>query len=218
MKIQNRSWWSVIAAVLAGLTAVCGRATAAESNLNFQDPAVSLWEGGVGEGFRKGTHEVDASVAFGLGMPILGSQGHHHWVLGMIDFGWMFSRVVAKDHWYRGNWELIGEAFGGFQYHPEHAYLGGVAPLVRYNFATGTRWVPFVNAGAGVTWTDIRDGDLSTKFEFNLQIGAGVHYFLKDNLSLDIQYRFIHISDAGISTPNLGVNDSNLVLGASWFF
>ncbi len=207
---------ALLFALCTAVTTVHGaEATTAETP---DSTRVSLWEGEVGDGFRKGAHEVDLSVAAGLGMPILGSKERHQWVLGVADYGWVFSDVVAKDHWYQGNWELLGDLFGGIQYHPDHAFLVGVAPLLRYNFATGTRWVPFVNAGAGVTATDIRDGDLSTKFEFNLQIGAGVHYFLKDNLALTLQYRFLHISDAGISSPNLGVNDSNVVLGASWFF
>jgi len=193
-----------------------------EADLNteqgFNPPPVSLWEGAVGEGFRKGTHELNLSAAAGLGMPIFGSKETHHWVLGVIEYGWMFSGVVAKDHWYQGNWELVGNMFGGIQYTPNHAYLYGVAPLLRYNFVTGTRWVPFFNAGAGVTGTNIRDGDLSNKFEFNLQIGAGVRYFFRDNLALNVQYRFLHLSDAGITSPNLGVNDSNIMLGASWFF
>lgn len=187
-----------------------------QSGLNAA-PA-SLWAGGIGDGFRKGANELSASAAAGWGFPVFGSREHHHWVLGFVEYGWMLSDVRAEDHWYRGNWELMGDLFGGFQYHPDHAYVFGGAPLLRYNFATGTRWVPFINAGAGVTGTDIRDGDLSTKFEFNLQFGGGVRYFLKDNLSVDLQYRFIHLSNAGMDVPNLGVNSSTLMLGGSWFF
>lgn len=181
-------------------------------------PPPSLWQAGVGEGFNRGAKRVSLSGGVGFGSPIFGSKGHHDWGLGILAFGWTFSDVQGKEHWYRGNWELAGELFGGMQYHPDHAYLVGVAPLLRYNFATGTRFVPFFNLGAGVTSTDIRDGDLSTKFEFNLQYGIGTHYFLKDNLALTLQYRFIHLSNAGLSSPNLGVNNNTITIGLSWFF
>ncbi len=194
-------------------------ATASENKFGWDPPPVSLWEDGkVGDGFRKGAHELSASAAVGLGMPIFGSQQHHNWVLGFFEYGWVFSDVVAKGEFCQGNWELIGDLFGGFQYHPDHAFVVAVAPLVRYNFATGTRWVPFVNAGAGLSLTDIRDGDLSTRFEFNLQFGGGARYFLKENLSFDVQCRFIHLSNAGMQVPNLGLNNATLMLGASWFY
>jgi hypothetical protein len=75
-----------------------------------------------------------------------------------------------------------------------------------------------VDLGAGVTATDIRSGDISTTFEFNLQAGAGAHYFVAKNLALTAQARFIHFSNAGIKFPNLGVNTITGLIGVSWFF
>ena len=190
--------------------------TAQEPSESLFEKAPSLWDAGVGEGFQKGTTELCLSVGAGYG--ILGNGAHHDWLLGAIDYGWMFTGVVAKDRWFRGNWELLGSLFGGAQFHPEAAYLVGLTPLLRYNFATGSRWMPFVNAGAGVTATDIRDGDLSTTFEFNLQFGAGVRLLLRDNLALTLQYRFIHLSNAGIEEPNDAVNNSSVLLGLNWLF
>jgi lipid A 3-O-deacylase len=72
--------------------------------------------------------------------------------------------------------------------------------------------------GAGATATDIRNGDLSTTFEFNLQAGVGTAFFLQKDLAATFQYRFIHLSNAGIQFPNLGVNNSTFLLRLSWFF
>ena len=118
----------------------------------------------------------------------------------------------------RGNWELLADLFGGYQFHPEGVYFAGLSPHLRYNFATRTRFVPFVDVGAGATATDIREPDLSTTFEFNLQGGGGTHYFLRDDLALTFQWRFIHLSNAGIKYTNLGVNNSTFLLGLSWFW
>ncbi len=177
-----------------------------------------IWEAGVGEGFKKGAMEFGLAAGPGLGMAVLTSPQAHDWVLGTAQIGWMISRTLAPEHWYRGNFEFLVEGFGAWQYRPDDAYAVGAAPMLRYNLAAGHRWVPFVDFGAGVTATDIRNGDLSTTFEFNLQSGVGVHYFLKDNLSLSVQYRFVHLSNAGIEFPNLGVNTSNFLIGVSWFF
>jgi hypothetical protein len=177
----------------------------------------SLWRAGVGEGFRSGAHELDAIAGAGWGVRILENHAHD-WAMGAVDYGWVFTDVVADDHWFRGNWELIGELFGGCQYRPEGAYFIGAGPHLRYDFAAGHRWVPFVDLGAGVTATDIRSGDISTTFEFNLQGGAGAHFFLRDNLALTVQARFIHFSNAGMKFPNLGVNALTGLIGVSWFF
>jgi len=78
--------------------------------------------------------------------------------------------------------------------------------------------VPFVNLGAGLSLTDIRGVDLSTAFEFNDQIGAGVHYFLSEDSAVTLQYRWFHLSNAGIRLPNNGTNMQMVVLGMNGFF
>lgn len=187
-----------------------------QSQLTYSSKT-SIWRNGPGEGFRAGAHELDAVAGAGFGVRIL-EYHTHDWGMGALDYGWVFTDVVADDHWYRGNWELIGEVFGGVQYRPDEAYFVGGGPHLRYDFAPGHRWVPFLDLGAGATATDIRSGDISTTFEFNLQAGAGAHYFFRDNLALTFQARFIHFSNAGIKFPNLGVNTLTGLIGVSWFF
>jgi hypothetical protein len=78
----------------------------------------------------------------------------------------MWGGVKGKDHWYRGNWEVRGELFGGAQFSPENDWLVGLTPHLRYNFATGTRWIPFIDAGSGVMATSIGLPDLSGTLQF----------------------------------------------------
>ena len=89
---------------------------------------------------------------------------------------------------------------------------------MRYNFATGTRWIPFFDAGAGVTATGIAHPDLGGTFEFNLQPGFGMHWFVRDNLALTGEVKYLHMSCAGIDKPNLGLNDVIGWIGLTWFF
>jgi hypothetical protein len=164
------------------------------------------------------THELNLSLGVGLGMEILGTRERHNWWFGTVQYGWPLDGMNGKEQWYHGRWELLAQLFGGVQYRPSRAYFIGTGPLLRYNFATGHRLVPFVNAGAGFTATDIRDGDLSTTFEFNLQVGGGIRWFLRDNLALTAQYLFVHLSNASMDSPNLGVNNSTFLGGVSFFF
>lgn|SRR5581483_902526 len=188
------------------------------SQLTSPPPDKSLWAGDVGDGFQRGAHELGLTAGFGLGMAAFGSSQAHDLALGTLNYGWMLTGVLGEDHWYRGNVELLGQVFGGEQVNPRRAWVAEGAALLRYNFATGTPCVPFAQLGAGAGGTDIGGPDLSTTFEFNVQGGLGVHYFFRRNAALTFQYRLLHLSNARIRSPNLGVNVNMFEAGVSWFF
>ena len=188
------------------------------SGLMFNPPPGGIWKNGVGEGFKSAVQSISLSTGAGYGLKIFGSEQNHDLALASLSYGYMLGSVVGEDHWYRGNWEFRGELFGGEQFSPRNDWLVGLTPHLRYNFATGTRWIPYVDGGAGVTATSIGPPDLSHTFEFNLQAAAGVRWFLKDNLALSIEARYLHLSCASMYSPNLGLNNVNGMLGISWFF
>jgi hypothetical protein len=178
----------------------------------------TIWADTPGNGFARGAQQLTLSAGAGFGMKVITSRETHDWWLSSLEYGWVFTDLVGRDHWYRGNWELLAQLFGGQQFYPDTDYVIGGGPLFRYNFATGHRWTPFIDLGGGVAATSIRDEDLSTTFEFNLQGGAGSHFFIRDNLAFTLQYRFIHLSNAGIKFPNTGLNTSTFLAGITWFF
>lgn len=178
----------------------------------------SVWENGVGEGFRASAQSVSLSVGATGGLAIFGGRQSHDLALASLSYGHMLSHVLAEGHWYRGNPELRVETFTGAQFSPETQWFVGLTPHLRYNFATGTRWIPYFDAGAGVTATGIRPPDLGGTFEFNLQVNGGIHWFVKDNLALTLEAGIYHWSDAGINKSNLGVNGIKGLLGLTFFF
>ncbi len=181
--------------------------------------AEQIWKNGVGAGFVQGTHELDLSVVAAFGLTSLGiGDENHNLIMAAVHYGWIFGDVVGEDRWYRGNWELLLEGFAGAQYHPRTKYVAGLNPMIRYNFATGTRWIPFIGGGVGPTVTDIGSSDLSTTYEFNLQGGVGLHYFCCDNAAFTVEARYLHFSNAGLGDPNEGVNTISYLVGFSWFF
>lgn len=168
-------------------------------------------------GLKTRMEEVDFWIGAGPGMKVFGSEQAHDMALTGINYGWVLIDRIAGDKWYRGNCELLLELLGGVQFDPEDRHVIGASPLVRYNFTGNERLMPFLNLGAGVAETDIGEPDLSTRFEFILQGGGGVHYFFAPHKALTLQYRFLHLSNAGIDSPNLGVNTSMFIIGISWF-
>lgn len=186
--------------------------------IESQKPAATVWQDGVGEGFRPTVHTFSVEAGDGVGMAAFGSRQAHDLALTSVSYGHMLGPVRGEGHWYRGNFEWRVELFGGGQYSPKSEWLVGLTPHLRYNFATGTRWIPFFDAGAGVTATGIQHPDLGGTFEFNLQPGIGMHWFVRDNLALTGEVKYMHMSCAGIDKPNLGLNDVIGWIGLTWFF
>jgi hypothetical protein len=192
--------------------------TPVTSESGSQPQPSSIWKADVGGGFRKNIMNAGLTAGSGFGLNILGSMESHELALVYGHMGWMATDVMFKDRWYEGNLELWGEIFGGEQHHPEPAGVFGLTIGPRYLFITHSRWVPFIDAGAGVSGTDIGEPDLGSTFEFNVQLGAGTHYFFLDDIALTLQIRGIHLSDAYIKLPNHGANALLFLVGAAWFF
>ncbi len=185
---------------------------------NLESERKSIWENGMGEGFRSTTQSIGLSAGATYGIAMFGSREAHDLALVNLSYGHMLSHTWGEGHWYRGNLEFRLELFTGAQFSPTCEWLVGLTPQLRYNFATGTRWIPFVDVGAGVTATSIGPPDLSGTFEFNEHAGVGTHWFLKDNVALSVEARYGHWSCAGLHEPNLGLNGVTGMLGLTFFF
>jgi len=120
-----------------------------------------IWQGEVGEGFRSSVETFSTEVGVAAGMAAFGSRQAHDLALTILSYGHLWGPVLADGHWYRGNFELRAELFAGGQYSPSSDWLVGLTPHLRYDFATGTRLIPFVDGGAGVTATGIGPPDNS---------------------------------------------------------
>ena len=177
-----------------------------------------IWPDGIGNGLGENVNEVAFAVGPATGTRELGGWLYHDLALARISYARLRTGVIGGQCLLRGSLEGRIELLAGGQYSPDTAYLFGLTPSLRYNVATGTRWMPFASVGAGISLTDIGLPDLSTVFQFNLQVGGGCNYFLTDDLALTVEYRLIHVSNADIESPNAGVNANFISIGLSRYF
>lgn len=94
----------------------------------------------------------------------------------------------------------------------------GVNPLffaLRYD--QGQALVPFIEGGEGVLYTDLRGERLGTRFQFSSQGGAGLHWFISRTVAVTAAYRLRHISNAGISRENSGLNTDFFSFGITLY-
>lgn len=225
LKIFNYVSFLVFACLFNSLLIFAnGTCLASENNIVESPVLISktndkdIWITEVGHGFRKGTQVFGLGAGATYGLLIFGSDERHHLAFGQLTYGRMLGGLKGAGHWYSGNWELQLELFGGGQYNSESAYVVGLMPHLRYHFTTESRWVPFISIGVGASLTDISVPDLGGIFQFNSQIGAGVQWFVKDNMAITCKGLYMHMSSAGLSMPNDGVNTVGVVLGAAWYF
>ena len=118
-----------------------------------------------------------------------------------------------------GNVEVLIEPLAAHYYQPFSASAFGGSLMVKYNFLDFGRWMPFWDGGAGMLWTDLgpRMPEQSTQFNFVLQTGPGVSYFVTENTAVTVGIRFHHISNAGIGDRNIGLNGCLFNVGISFF-
>ncbi len=121
--------------------------------------------------------------------------------------------------WTSGNVEVLIEPLAAHYYQPFSASAFGGSLMVKYNFLNFGRWMPFWDGGAGMLWTDLgpRIPEQSTQFNFVLQTGPGVSYFVTENTAVTLGIRFHHISNAGIGERNIGLNGCLFNVGISFF-
>lgn len=99
-------------------------------------------------------------------------------------------------------------------------FLFGLVPAqLEYKFLNPERsWAPFLFAGIGGSWSEWfqESKEISTAFEFILQTGAGIEYFFNNGTAMNFNYRFWHLSNSNIKSPNVGLNAHVFSLGYSF--
>ncbi|GJL63519.1 MAG: lipid A 3-O-deacylase [Nitrospirales bacterium] len=121
--------------------------------------------------------------------------------------------------WLSGNFEVLAEPLGARYSKPFTAYAFGGSLVVKYNFLSLGRWMPFWDMGAGMLWTDLapRIPEQSQRFNFVLETGPGLHYFVTEQFALTTSVRYHHISNANTGTRNVGLNAWLFSGGFSFF-
>lgn len=114
--------------------------------------------------------------------------------------------------------EMIDEGILGGSIHPGRSYLAGNALLCRLDGKEHGRWVPFLDAGAGVQRTSLSKHvpEVNGFTQFSPQGGFGVQYFVQPQRAFVFEWRTLHMSNADLVPPNMGFNSSMITVGFRW--
>jgi lipid A 3-O-deacylase len=97
------------------------------------------------------------------------------------------------------------------------AYGFGVNPFaLKWDFPPRGSVVPYIDIGGGTLFTNVKTPPDTSHVNFTTSGAIGAH-FLRSKYNLSAELRFMHISNAGLSRPNPGINTIQVRLGFGMF-
>ena len=125
--------------------------------------------------------------------------------------------------WFASNTELLLDLTTAPVVRGPGSYVVGPSLMVHGNLVPpDSLLVPYLQGGMGIVWNDgYRDQsqrNLGQDQEFYLTAALGVHYHINPWWSLDVEAAYQHISNAGLSVRNLGINMVGGSVGFTYTF
>jgi hypothetical protein len=125
--------------------------------------------------------------------------------------------------WLEGTWEGLLEYNASPIVRAFGTYFTGPCAILRYNFRReDSWWFPYLQSGAGLVLNDVYHNQwqrlIGEPVEFLLRAEGGVRFFVTENLSLDVEGGFQHVSNAGLARRNSGINDLGISVGFTYEF
>ena len=152
------------------------------------------------------------------GHSVAGGRGQTGiWNLGL-RYGWILTDAHGPG-FLKGRFEYAVDAVPAYLLfqRANTAYGVGLNPLnLRWNLSQRGSLVPYLELSGGVLFTTHDVPPHTSAVNFTPAAGAGV-YTLRKKYALAVELRYLHISDAGLSKLNPGINTVEVRLGLGKF-
>jgi hypothetical protein len=94
---------------------------------------------------------------------------------------------------------------------------GGVDPFAfKWILSTPRKVAPYFEIGGGTLFTNMKTPPGTSQINFTTGGAFGLH-FLQSKHNISAEFRFQHISNAGMTKPNPGINTIQMRIGFGWF-
>ena len=164
-----------------------------------------------------GGHELQIWSGGGYSVPG-GTSNTGVWNAG-VRFGWILTRPHGPG-FLKGRFEYALDAtplFLVFQ-RANTAYGAGFSPVgLKWDFATRSSVEPYLELNGGTLFTDHNVPAGTNTVNFTSAAAFGVH-LLGKKYAWSLEARYMHISNAGLATPNPGLNTVQVRVGFGRFF
>ena len=139
--------------------------------------------------------------------------------------GIRLGKVLTHDHgggFLRGNFEWSADLIPVYYlWQPapaQNAYAAAFNPLnLKWNFTSSARIVPYLELGGGVLFSNHVVPLNTSHVNFLPHATLGFQFFNNDRRAFTAGVRYEHISNAGLTVPNPGINTVQFQVGMNWF-
>ncbi len=139
--------------------------------------------------------------------------------------GVRLGKVLTDEHFgsfLRGNFEWSADLYPLYYlWQPapaRNAYGEGFNPVnLKWNFTSSPRTIPFLELGGGVLFTNTKVPANTSRVNFVTHGALGVQFFRNERRAFTTSVRYEHISNAGLTVPNPGINTVQVLVGVNWF-
>jgi hypothetical protein len=164
-----------------------------------------------------GGREVQVWTGGGPSVPG-GTSDTSVWNVG-VRYGWILTRPHGPG-FLKGRFEYVVDAVPVFMVFQRYntAYGAGFNPLgLKWDFAARGRIEPYLELGGGTLFTNHQVPIGTSSVNFTPSAALGMHV-LDDKYAFSVELRYLHISNAGLSSPNPGINTLEVRVGWGKFF
>ena len=142
---------------------------------------------------------------------------------GVWNVGVRYGFILTRPHgpgFLNGRFEYVLDAVPVFLVFQRYntAYGGGFSPLgLKWDFAARGRIESYLELNGGTLFTNHQVPTGTSAVNFTDAAALGMH-ILGDKHAFSVEVRYMHISNAGLSSPNPGINTVQVRLGIGKFF
>lgn len=141
---------------------------------------------------------------------------------GILSFGLRYGWVLTQPHGFgplHGRFEYAVDAVPAtLVFQRNNTFGTGIDPLVlKWDFERRGRWAPYAEIDGGLLFTTEQIPPGTSNVNFTPGAAFGVQFFGRHWNPL-IGVRYLHISNAGLSAPNPGINTVQVMIGLGRFF
>jgi len=166
---------------------------------------------------KKGGREIQ--IWSGGGHSVPGGTKHTAAFNAGLRYGWVLTHPHLPG-FLHGRFEYAVDAVPVFLiFQPANTAFGiGFDPLgLKWNFERHGHFSPFLELTGGTLFTNHNVPAGTNTVNFMDQAALGTH-ILGEKYNVSLELRYMHISNAGLATPNPGINTVQVRLGVGKFF
>ena len=161
---------------------------------------------------------TESGIIIGYGTGNISEEKHYEPILLIWHLGCDLKRFIPKLEDHQGTLSLYIEPQINPVFNPETDIEFGVGVGLKYMHPVTEKISAYIFGSTGPHYITVKTKEQANGFIFSDTIGAGISFFLTKKSSLNLEYRFRHISNADFKKPNGGINTHSGTIGYSVYF